>query len=99
MGYREEARTDPLEALELFQRDPGRFDAVITDMTMPGITVDLLAKEILSTRTDMPLILCTGYSERTDEESAKAIGFSRYPEKPLDQRRLASALREALHSD
>jgi PAS domain S-box-containing protein len=71
LGYQVEAKTNPIEALELFRADPDQFDLVITDMTMPHITGDKLVKEILKIRPDMPTILCTGFSEKIDEEKAK----------------------------
>jgi PAS domain S-box-containing protein len=96
LGYQVEARTDPREALDLFRADPDQFDLVITDMTMPHITGDNLVKEILNIRPDMPTILCTGFSEKIDEEKAKQIGVREYIEKPIDQGRLSQLVRKVL---
>ena len=82
LGYIVESTTSPLEALTLFQSKPDYFDLVITDMTMSEMTGDKLAEEILSIRTDMPIILCTGFSEKIDKSEAKAIGIVDYIEKP-----------------
>lgn len=96
LGYQVEARTNPIEALELFQADPDQFDLVITDMTMPHITGDRLVKEILKIRPDIPTILCTGFSEKIDEEKAKKIGVRQYIEKPFDRGKLSRLVRKAL---
>ena len=96
LGYQVEARTDPVEALDLFRADPDQFDLVITDMTMPRITGDNLVKEILKIRPDMPTILCTGFSEKIDEEKAKKIGVREYIDKPFDQGKLSRLVRKVL---
>lgn len=96
LGYQVEARTNPIEALELFRAAPDQFDLVITDMTMPHITGDRLLKEILKIRPDMPTILCTGFSEKIDEEKAKKIGVRQYIEKPFDKGKLSGLVRKVL---
>jgi len=96
LGYQVEARTDPVEALDLFRADPDQFDLVITDMTMPHIAGDNLVKEILKIRPDMPTILCTGFSEKIDEEKAKKIGVREYIDKPFDQGKLSRLVRKVL---
>jgi CheY-like chemotaxis protein len=65
-------------------------------MTMPQMTGDRLAKKILDIRQDMPIIICTGFSEKINEEKANKIGIRKYIEKPLDTRKLALAVREVL---
>ena len=75
LGYRVTARTDSLKALELFRQKPDEFDLVITDMTMPAMTGDVLAANIISIRPDIPVIVCTGYSERIDKEIINKIGI------------------------
>jgi two-component system cell cycle sensor histidine kinase/response regulator CckA len=75
---------------------PNQFDLVITDMTMPKMTGDLLAQEILKIRPGIPIILSTGFNEKIDEEKAKSIGVHQYIEKPLNKRILANGVREAL---
>jgi PAS domain S-box-containing protein len=96
LGYWVEAKTNPLEALERFQTDPDFYDLVITDMTMPHINGDKLIKEILKIRPDMPTILCTGFSEKIDEEKAQKIGVREYLEKPVDQGTLSRLVRKVL---
>ena len=96
LGYTVTSAFDPEQALKLFQSDPDSFELVITDMTMPGMTGDRLSREILSIRKDIPIILCTGYSERISRESAQAAGLAGYLEKPVDMHTLAATVREVL---
>ena len=98
LGYDVKATTQPIEALELFRSQPDRFDLVITDLTMPIVTGDKLVREILQIRPDIPVFLCTGFSEKVDENKAKAIGAAVYIEKPLAKRDLAVQLRKVLDS-
>ncbi|MCK4791713.1 MAG: response regulator [Desulfobacteraceae bacterium] len=96
LGYQVESTTSPLEALDLFRSKPDRFDLVITDLTMPKMTGDKLVKEILNIRPDMPIIICTGFSEKMDGDKARAIGASGYLEKPHEKRDLAKTVRKVL---
>ena len=96
LGYRAVTRTSSVEAFELFQHDPYRFDLVITDMTMPNMTGERLARKILEIRSDIPVILCTGYSELITEQRAKKLGISAFVMKPLVMRDLANTIREVL---
>lgn len=96
LGYQVETKTNPVEALKLFHANPDRFDLIITDMTMPQMTGDHLVEEILKIRSDTPIILCTGFSEKIDEEKAKEIGVAEYIEKPIDKRDFAIKIRRVL---
>ena len=90
------ARTDSLEALELFRQKPDDFDLVITDMTMPVMTGDVLAAKIISIRPDIPIIVCTGYSERIDKKIIKNIGIKELAMKPLAMKDIAEMIRRVL---
>jgi CheY-like chemotaxis protein len=96
LGYKVEAMTSPIEALALFRSRPDQFDLIITDMTMPLITGDKLIKETLNIQSDIPVILCTGFSEKIDEKKATAIGAAGYLEKPVDKHNLAFKVRSVL---
>ena len=96
LGYHAVTRTSSIEAYELFQHDPYRFDLVITDMTMPNMTGDKLAVKILEIRPDIPVILCTGYSEQITEQRAKGIGIKAFLMKPLVMRDIADKIRDVL---
>ncbi len=96
LGYETVVKTSSLEALELFQARPDYFDLVITDVTMPGLSGDRLAKELLRIRPDIPIILCTGFSEHISEEKAKAWGIRELVMKPLGMEDLAKVIQQAL---
>jgi PAS domain S-box-containing protein len=96
LGYKVEAKTNPIEALKLFRGKPYQFDLVITDLSMPKMTGDKLVKEILNIRSDIPIILCTGFCEKIDEKKAKAMGVADYIEKPVDKRGFANKVRKVL---
>ncbi|MCG8569708.1 MAG: ATP-binding protein [Spirochaetes bacterium] len=98
LGYLVEVCTKPEEALQLFFNDPNQFDLIITDMTMPSMTGDILAKKILESNPDMPILLITGFSEKISEESAKAMGIKGYLEKPFDKSDIAKKIREVLNN-
>jgi CheY-like chemotaxis protein len=80
----------------LFQQHPDNFDLVITDMTMPEMTGDRLVKKIIGLRPDFPVILCTGYSLRLDEESLDALEIRELLYKPFSQAQIGQAVRRAL---
>jgi len=94
LGYRITARTSSIEALEAFRNNPEGFDLVITDMTMPNMTGKDLAREMMSIRSDIPIILCTGFSEQIDEHKAKKMGINAYVMKPIVRREIAKTIRE-----
>jgi len=96
LGYEVVIGTSSLAALEIFLRNPNRFDAVITDQTMPGITGIEIAEKIMRIRPDIPIILCTGYSTVINEDQAKAKGIRAFAMKPLSQKGLATILRDVL---
>ena len=96
LGYRVTAIESSLDALKMFRAQPGNFDIVITDLTMPNMTGDKLAGELLKIRPDIPIILCTGFSEKISEEKAKALGIREFILKPIAMSRLANILRKVL---
>jgi len=96
LGYAVEVRTSSVDALELLQSAPERFDLLITDMTMPQMTGVNLAKEIRRFCPDMPVILCTGFSEQINEEMAREMGISTFLLKPIVRNEMAAAIRRAL---
>ncbi len=82
-GFHVTMQTSSVNALRLFADDPHAFDLVITDMSMPQMTGDRLAKELITIRPDIPIIICTGFSERIDHEKAQAVGISGFLMKPI----------------
>ena len=85
-----------VQALELFRAEPDKFDLVITDMTMPHMTGDKLARELMIIRPNIPVILCTGHSRLVSEEKAEEIGIKAFVMKPLVMRNLAETVRKVL---
>jgi DNA-binding NtrC family response regulator len=96
LGYEVVAMTDSLEALSLLRKDPRAFELVITDQTMPQLTGVRLAEELLRIRPDLPVILCTGFSERVDADGAQALGVRGFLMKPFSVRDMSEAIRKAL---
>ena len=94
LGYEATALTSSLDALALFQDHPDRFDAVITDQTMPGMVGKDLAGRILQIRPDLPIILCTGYSSLFSEGKARSLGIKGFAMKPLSKKVIAALLRK-----
>ncbi len=95
-GYSVTTRTSSVEALELFRSKPDAFDLVITDMTMPNMTGDLLAAEMTAIRQDIPVILCSGYSRLISEKNASALGIRAFAYKPLVRAELGRIVRDVL---
>lgn len=96
LGYTVTAAGSSTMALELFKQHPERFDLVISDQTMPHMTGHELAIELLHIKPDLPLILCTGYSEKVSEETAKKTGIKAFILKPVRRRELAKLIRRVI---
>jgi len=96
LGYEVVTKRSSVQALELFRAEPERFHLVITDMTMPHMTGDKLAQELMKIRPQIPIILCTGHSRLVSEEKAKEIGIKAFVMKPLVMRNLAETVRKIL---
>jgi signal transduction histidine kinase/ActR/RegA family two-component response regulator len=96
LGYSVTVQTSSLEALSTFKNQPNAFDLVITDQTMPGMTGADLAREMLQIRPNLPIILCTGYSNLISEEKAKSLGIKGFALKPLARKDIAGIIRKVL---
>ena len=96
LGYQVTAYSGSREALNAFSENPDSFDLVITDMTMPILTGLELSNKILGIRPQMPIILCTGYSESITKEKADAIGIKAFLIKPVFREVLSKTIREVL---
>lgn len=96
LGYRVAAFTSSAEALRFFQESREDIDLVLTDMSMPHLTGAQLARKILEIKPDIPLILCTGFSEIISEKKAKAHGFREFIMKPMLKSELANAIHRLL---
>jgi PAS domain S-box-containing protein len=99
LGYKVMAMTNSLEALAVFKQAPGNFDLLITNQTMPHMTGAQLARNVLSIRPDLPIILCTGYSDAIPQVKALGIGIREYLMKPLGIGVLAGCVQRVLNED
>ncbi len=96
LGYRVTVFTEGHEALKVFSEEPSEFDLVITDYVMPNLTGVDIAQKMIGIRSDIPIILCTGYSDLISSEKAKAIGFRELILKPFNYGDFAEIVRRVL---
>ncbi len=96
LGYRVTVETRSLKALEQIEKNPGYFDLLITDHTMPELTGSDLARSVLELRPNLPIILCTGYTAAFSKQEARQLGIKKYLIKPLSTKKLATIVREVL---
>ncbi|MGD9361319.1 MAG: CHASE2 domain-containing protein, partial [Desulfobacterales bacterium] len=96
LGYQVVTKNNGIDALQEFRERPNHFDVVVTDMTMPKMTGERLAHELIGIRPDIPIILCTGFNEQINEQKAKAIGIKAFLMKPLTVNQLAKTVRAVL---
>jgi PAS domain S-box-containing protein len=95
LGYKVTSQTDSVKALEIFRSSPDEFDLVITDYTMPKLTGLDFAREVFRIRPDMPIMLCTGFSEKITPDSVKELGVGLLM-KPYGMRQISEAIRKIL---
>ena len=96
MGYRVRAESDPLRVLELFESGADDCDLVITDMSMQDMSGLELSARILEIKPELPIILCTGFSDKVDRESAGKRGIKEFIYKPYFAAELSEAIRRVL---
>ena len=96
LGYQVTVRTSSPDALDTFRANPSKFDLVISDRGMPNMTGEQLARELISIRPGIPIILCTGFSDETDENHARTIGIKGFLKKPVATGDLATMVRKVL---
>ena len=96
LGYSVITETDPQAALERFEKAPQAFDLIITDLIMPGLSGEALAGKVLEKKPDMPIIACTGFSERLNESRLIKAGIKGVLYKPITVYHLANGIRQAL---
>ena len=95
-GYRVTGTTSAFEALRLFKADPNGYDLIVTDQAMPEMSGDLLVKEAMSVRSDVAIIICSGYSAALNAEKMMILGVKKLLMKPLDVNTLAKEVRRAI---
>ena len=96
LGYHVDSRTSPVEAVEAVRANPQKYDLVITDMTMPQMTGYNLAKTLIEIRPNLPVVLCTGFSNQINEAKARSVGILAFLLKPVLFHDLAATLRKVL---
>jgi DNA-binding NtrC family response regulator len=96
LGYEVIATKQSPAALEIFRANPSGFDLVITDLTMPNLTGVDLAQKIREIRADIPIVLCTGYSDQFEPEDVSKMGISAFLSKPLGVCQLAEVVHQFL---
>jgi PAS domain S-box-containing protein len=96
LGYNVVVQTDSAQALRDFAEHPGEVDLVITDQTMPKMTGVALSEKFLQIRPDIPIILCTGYSDLVSEETARAKGIRELVMKPLARKEMVEVIHRVL---
>jgi CheY-like chemotaxis protein len=96
LGYKVQTTNSSVEALEIFRSKPNEFDLVITDLTMPELTGINLAKALLTIRPELPIVLCTGFSDRVNEAMLQSMGIRGLMLKPLTTHELAHSVRMAI---
>jgi PAS domain S-box-containing protein len=97
LGYRVTAFTDPWKALARVEADPGAFDLILTDLTMPELTGLDIAERVRALRSDLPVVLFTGYSGVIQPEQLQASGIRELIGKPFLAGALAETIRRVLH--
>jgi signal transduction histidine kinase len=98
LGYDAVVCASSVEALEVFRRAPQHFELVITDQTMPHMTGEELALELRRLRSDIPIILCTGFSHIMQAERAQELGIDAFLMKPFTMQDLARVIQQVLAS-
>jgi PAS domain S-box-containing protein len=96
LGCRVTGLTSASEALAAFKADPYAVDLVLTDQTMPELSGVELARAMLACRSDIPIVLSTGYSNVIDDDTARQIGIRRFLIKPVPAKVLADIVAEYL---
>jgi len=96
LGYQVTSFHSSIEALEVFRSAPDKFNLVITDMTMPNMTGDILSAELRKIRSDIPILLCTGYGEIMSNERAASVGINGFLMKPIVIKKFSQKIREVL---
>ena len=95
-GYSVTTATDSREALNVFREQPGGFDLLISDLTMPGLSGFGLSQAVHQVRPSMPIIMCSGHKDLVSQEDAQTLGIKKFISKPLVRKDLLAAVREVL---
>ncbi len=97
-GYKVTAETDSESALALFKENPGLYDLVVTDHTMPKLTGVEMSRAMLGLRPELPIILCTAYDKDIDESQAEKMGVQKFISKPINPTTLLNTIGDLVGS-
>jgi DNA-binding NtrC family response regulator len=95
-GYQVTVASDSHEAWDIFSSNPDQFDMVVTDQTMPGLSGVQLAGKMITLKPNLPIMLCTGYSDVVDETNIAQYGIQSFMPKPLDSKEFLQSVEELL---
>jgi PAS domain S-box-containing protein len=98
LGYQVDSYTDSMAAFDSFSASPDNYDILVTDMTMPHMTGDVLVQRIREARPEFPVILCTGFSEKADHRLCTALKINCFLLKPVTTKKLALSIYKVLES-
>ena len=96
LGFDVIAKTNSIDALETFQEEPDKFDLVITDQVMPNMTGTQLAEKLISIRSDIPIILCSGFPENVSPDQLESIGIREFNAKPITRQEIIKTIQRVL---
>ena len=96
LGYKVDAMTNSIEALAEFRNHPGKYDLVVTDHTMPHMTGLQMAVQLKQIRPDIPVSICTGFSESIDKGNYRSKGIKGFVMKPFIKKDVAPVIRDVL---
>jgi len=99
LGYNVTAKYTGNQALKAFCEAPDRFDIVITDQTMPGMTGIELSQKLLEIRPHIPIILISGFSQVIPSDMIRKIGIKKFIMKPFEIHELANVIRRLLDEE
>jgi len=97
LGYVVTTKTNPLEAIAAVRDQPGKFELVITDLTMPGMDGAKLGAQLLLLQPGLLIIIATGYSGVMTAEKVREMGFQEILGKPSTARILGETVHRVLH--
>lgn len=95
-GYKVQVETDSNQALSTYLRSPSSYRLIITDQTMPGMTGMELAQAVLNQDPNVPIILCTGYSDTLNQQQALNLGIKKFMTKPMQLGEIMSSVENLL---
>ena len=98
IGYNVSSQLSSQRTLEIFEKNPDKYDLLLTDQSMPQMTGLTLAKKVLKIKPDFPIIICSGYSSQLTHENLNMIGIKDVLHKPVTIKELGTKIRSVLNN-